>query len=157
MEPIIGDLVYIPEMEPFSLNFQMAGYDTSLYLVNGAAFIALIVFHFCLIVLFGVLFTCANKCRCAQKLKASLRAYLLWNGLIRLLIETFLELCVLSLLNIDELQWYEGLNFVRFSNYTAIITIVVCVLMPAVIIIIACKHKGSWKEESFSGKYGSFF
>ena len=65
VEPFIGDLVYIPEMEPFSLNFQMSGYDTSLYLVNGAAFIALIVFHFCLIVLFGVLFTCANKCRCA--------------------------------------------------------------------------------------------
>jgi len=34
-EDTISEMVYIPEREPYSLNFKSAGYDTNLSLVNG--------------------------------------------------------------------------------------------------------------------------
>ena len=36
-EDLVQKLFYIPEQEPVSLNFQIAGYDTSIFLVNAHA------------------------------------------------------------------------------------------------------------------------
>ena len=40
-ELLSGWEIYIPEMEPASLNFQNAGYETTLFILNASSFIVI--------------------------------------------------------------------------------------------------------------------
>ena len=98
---MIADLAYIPEVDPFSLNFLSAGYTNILLVINCIVPIFLVLLHIVLFVLLGLLilahsvYQCicgdgkSSKCDPIKWARDKLENYLLWDGCIRLLMEAY--------------------------------------------------------------------
>ena len=100
-EELVTESMYVPESEPFSINFQNAGYESSLALVNASSFLFNFTLHFSLVLGFLVL-PLLVKCRPKMRGHAkTLSNYLFWNGTIRIYIEAYLDLMMPAMLNIS--------------------------------------------------------
>ena len=66
-ESFINENFYFPEEDPFSINFQSAGYTSSLFLLNGQEILSNFSVHFCFIGL--LLLVCLIK-KCCPKIVA---------------------------------------------------------------------------------------
>ena len=55
-ESMLEENVYIPEQDPYSLNFQSAGYSTTLILSNASSFLFNTVLHFSLAIALIILY-----------------------------------------------------------------------------------------------------
>ena len=153
MEELVEDTVYIPEREPYSLNLKQAGYDTNLVLVNGQNFIFNYMLHIILSLLpFTVAYLLCNKGNCCALRKNQLHSYLLLNGTIRLLLESYLEMSVFSLINISEIEWPPKLDSVTASNYLSICFISVHCLLILALPLSYCCCRGIWIREEFKTK-----
>ena len=67
MEDAILTMIYVPEQDPFSLNFQNAGYDSNLFLVTGASFLLNFLIHISTILLLLILWVCEKKVKSIKK------------------------------------------------------------------------------------------
>ena len=61
-EQFIYQTITVPEQEPYSLNFQNAGYDTTIFLLNARSNILLYMIQFSLVILFALFFYCMARC-----------------------------------------------------------------------------------------------
>ena len=107
---------YLPEEEPYSLNFQMCGIESLLFVLNAGfplyvihAYIALVVVYI-LLTLAKKIFKC--KCKCLTKMVECLGSYLLWNSLIRLYMELYQDLSLISALNMHQVTWQSPFDWV---------------------------------------------
>ena len=149
----------MPEQEPFSLNFQNAGYSTTNFLINARSNLLLYAIHFCLVPLFALLFYCMAKF-CPNKHKKA-KNYLFWNGSIRLFITNYLNLLLLSLLNIKEINNNEEYTDqqskgVIASNCMSIITLAHCILLPIFVSVYYIYNDHRIDDQEFNDKVGSF-
>ena len=69
--------------------------------------------------------------------------------------ESYLELCVLSILNVQEIKWYDGLAFITFSNRTSYALLVILGIVPLFLLYIILKYRARLKEYVFKARYGS--
>ena len=83
--------------------------------------------------------------------------YLFWNGSIRLFITNYLNLLLLSLLNIKEInnndQQSKG---VIASNCMSIITLAHCILLPIIISVYYIYNDHRINDQEFNDKVGTF-
>ena len=94
--------MYLPEKDPYSLNFQNAGYRTTLLLFNAASMIFNFGLHFSVILVLIFVYLMARCCACAARLHTRVQYYLFWNGSIRLFMEAYMEFALFALMNIHE-------------------------------------------------------
>ena len=96
--------IYVPEMDSFSLNYQNAGFDTSLA-IPCLGTLALILFALTITVVLHLLFWLLSKYwHRVQRLESKIARYLYWNGLIRFFMEAYLDFFMFSLLNIKTMD-----------------------------------------------------
>ena len=116
-----------------------------------ATSIILQVFFFLGLVLLAILCPCCKRIKCVKKLQSAL----FWNGLIRLMMEAYLELLLTSILNMkygevdpkkDSTQYAMVLSKVIFSVLT---------IVPPVLFVIWWKRREHWNSKDFKAKYGS--
>ena len=74
------------------------------------------------------------------KHKTKLTNYLFSNGSIRLFMEAYLELCLFSMLNINEIRWDLPFPAVEFSNLISVICFFSVLLVPFILLIYFYKH-----------------
>ena len=67
---------------------------------------------------------------CLKKVHMRLSALLLWNGLIRLFIELYLETALLSMYNVHNLEWPSNSPLHIASNILAIIFLTLVGAIP---------------------------
>ena len=149
----------MPEQEPYSLNFQIAGYSTTNFLINARSNLLLYAIQFFLVLFFVLLFYCMAKL-CPNKQKKA-KNYLFWNGSIRLFISNYLNLLLLSLLNIKEINNNEEHNDqqskgVTASNCISIITLAHCIFVPIFISVYYIYNDHRIDDQEFNDKVGSF-
>ena len=108
-DEINSEIAYFPEEEPYSLNFQMCGYESLLFILNAGFPLYIIHAYIALVVLYLILklakkiFKC--KCTCLLKSVKCLGKYLLWNTLIRVFMELYQDLSLISALNMHTVTW----------------------------------------------------
>ena len=80
-------------------------------------------------------------CSKVKKATDKLGGYLFWNGTIRLFIELYMEVTLLTLFNLKALKWEAGFKAVIFNNLL-VVTMTGAVLAVPIILLIfaACKH-----------------
>ena len=147
--------MYIPEAEPLSVNFQQAGYESELFIPNLGLLFYIMLGQFCL---YGIdlimLFSC-KSCPKLTKLAVKLNGYLYVNGTIRLFMEAYLDLTLVTFLNIDYFDWNNKIPANIASNMLAAFFAVAVVVFPITLLIyFACNMK-KWNDPDFSNKSGT--
>ena len=140
---------------PLSQIFDQNGYG-SILMINNAETVIIQLFLFLLLAIVGVVMSsyCKNdKCKCFHRLKASL----VWNGLIRLLMETYFELMLTSTLNVahGNWDWDVASRSYNYSMVLSIVVLIVCALAPLSMIILFLSKRVNWSDQPFKTKYGS--
>ena len=148
--------VYIPEQDPYSLNFQTAGYSTTLVLSNASSFLVNTLLHFSLVIVMLILYFIGAQSQRVSSLNNKLKNYLFWNGSIRLFMEAYLDFALFSMLNISEIQWPEGQVIVAISNYLSYVLLGLCGFIPTILCIFACAKRQQTNNNAFKDKYGAF-
>ena len=110
-EELLNKMTYIPEQEPLSSNFASAGYDSNLFLVNSQSFLFLFTIQISLMIPWLLLQLLGKCSKMASHWGKRLSSLLFWNGTIRLFAEAYIEFCLFSMLNLNEVNWpqYPGL------------------------------------------------
>ena len=80
---------------------------------------------------------------------------LFWNGSIRLFSEAYLELTLMSMLNVQKIFWFKGLTFVDSSNVLSLITLGLCTIVPFVLIAVVICNRNHLRSYSFRSKFSS--
>ena len=104
-EGIDEEKYYWPEADPFNTNFEMAGVESKPFLAN-IGFVLYMIYVNCLLLLAHAglqRLKCSNKY--TRKIQEKLASYLYWEGLNRFFIEVFLDLALLSILNLHTADW----------------------------------------------------
>ena len=155
LESFVTDYLYIPEQDAFSVNFQSAGYTSSLFLINGSNILTNFGLHFSLIAL--LLLVCSIK-KCLPKVVTKFQHYLFWNGSIRLFIEVYLDMVLFSLFNLYEAQRTIQLDteavFISFWVSIAVMTICTCV--PLILLVYFVKHRKNLRDTRLIAQTGTF-
>lgn len=154
-EVISEKLMYIPDVDSFSLNFQQAGYFTWLFLANAQGFLLALLMHFSLIFVFLALYVFERRYPKLKSKRKKLRNYLFWKVSIQLFMESYLDIAIFSFMNISEIVWIEGCSGVRASNVLAYIFIILVSAAPLFLAGFAFWRRQKWKKSSFKKRYGS--
>ena len=125
-------------------------------MINNAETSIIQLFAFLLLAIVGIAMSsyCKNdRCKCFHRLKASL----VWNGLIRLFMETYFELLLTSTLNIahGNWDWDVASRSYSYSLVLSIIVLSICLLAPICLIIFFLSRRVNWSDQPFIVKYGS--
>ena len=140
-------LFYFPEEDPYSLNFQECGIESSLFLLNMGFPLYILLGHACLIVLYLILYftNLMLKSRCLGKIVIYLSTYLFFNGLIRLYMEIYLGMALASVLNMHTADWQSPFKWVAISNYSGLVALILITSLPILVLIpFYCRKRANW-------------
>ena len=146
-EEIVSSTMYVPEAIPFSINFQQAGYDSHLLLMNGSSFFLICMLQVCMFVVWLAMMPL--RCQRVQTKRLKLKNYLFWSGTSRIFVESYADFSLFACLNVAFMEWPESgrIQSVVASNVLSIIALVFCVAVPLVVAAYAC----------FGRKFESYF
>ena len=105
---------YLPEMDPFNQKFDLYDYGSTIFVDNMGTSLWMQACFILLIIIFITLY-------CVKCLRARLGAFLIWNGLLRLFMESYLESTLLSTLNIHRIDWNTDFTAILVSNILSIV------------------------------------
>ena len=98
---------YLPEADPFSSGMDQSGYGSTILISNMSFIVWMYILNFTILIfVYGPIWVINRNCsgRLAEQ-KANLSKYYFWNGLIRLLMETYFEIVLSAAINIDMVNW----------------------------------------------------
>ena len=153
------ELFYLPEVDPYNLNFLQCGYDTHFYLQTLGFPLYIMLGHFTLLILFILLTMCNTILRSPRIsiVTNKLKKYLFWNGFIRLYMELYSGLALSSVLSIySNINDYDSpFRWVRVSFYASVASLVLLALLPIFFVIFYCIRRDKWSEQAFRNMYGA--
>ena len=161
-DEINSEIAYFPEEEPYSLNFAMCGYESKLFILNAGfplyiihAYLALALLYLLLKLAYSI-FKC--KCKCLRKSVKCLGGYLLWNSLIRVYMELYQDLSLISALNMHTVDWQSPFEWVSISNYYGLFFLILMSALPALLLLpFYCYKRDKWYKKKFRKSYGALF
>ena len=135
--------IYVPEMDSISLNYQNAGYDTTLAIPCLGTMVLILLAQIMFVIVHLLMWLISKYWPRVQWLESKVTRYLYWNGLIRFFMEVYLDFVMFSLLNIKTMsEMDDRFLIVKASNYLSIILLTLTMLLPiAMCIFCACKYK----------------
>ena len=105
---VTNEIFYFPEMDAISLNFQNAGYETNLLVPSLGTLFYIIVGQTSLVFVHMLLCLVAAAIPKAGVIRNKVSAYLYWNGSIRFMMESYMDVVLFSLMNIESLEWSDS-------------------------------------------------
>ena len=123
---------YLPEEEPYSINFSTGGYESRLFIGNIGLPIWLIYFNIILTILYLLFCYC---CKRYPQLAAKLKQHIHYNGQIRFFIELYFDVILFSALNLKTADWGSPNALVIFSNILAVIFMALNFVLPMTLLV----------------------
>ena len=150
-----NELFYLPEDEAYTLSFLQAGFESIYMMFSMGFFFYIFLVNTFLIICSIPLMILAKKCSKVTKVSSKLTSYLYWNGLIRLLMEAYLDVSICTLINLKRYFWIVEFNSLTLNNLLVIFFAFVLIFFPPFLLIFAaCKHN-KWQSEEYQNKYGT--
>ena len=131
---------------PLNMNFDVAGYDSVLFIMNAFTIISYLT-------IFLPITALLNLCSCGRKYLRKNQVF--WNGYIRLLMESYFEIMLTTLLNLNQARWSSEIMILQISNYFAAVCASVFVLASTVMLSVAWKKRANWNEKRYIERFGS--
>ena len=141
---------YAPEEEPYNVNMQMFEIVSLLLVANAGTSMWTVFVYLAMLASFGMFY----KVICCRRRLAN---KLFWNPLIRLVAEMFLEMMMLSALNLHTVDWDSPFAFVKYSNTFSIFMIMALLISPLVLNYVLWKKRAEWSTYTFNDKHGALF
>ena len=116
-------IYYWPEADPFTVNFEMAGVESTLLLANIGFAIYLVYIHILAMTIHLCIHKLTRAATCIDSLHAKLSSYLYWVGLNRFYMELFFDVTFLSILNLHTVDWTTQFTSVMASNVVALMSL----------------------------------
>ena len=138
------------ESEALSAKLAEYEYDSTLFIDNIGSF-------FWLIVIFLLLGILHFSCYCVKKIRNKLAALLFWNGIIRVIMETYMEVSLISVLNISVIDWQADDSYVLASNILSLVFLSLFSAFPLLLLLKLCRSRESWHKYGFKKRYGTVF
>ena len=95
--------------------------------------VSLIAVHF-------LLYTISRCIKPAGKVTDKVSKYLYFNGTIRLLMESYMDLVMFALINIKDLDWSGDFFFVTLNNWISISLLGILIVFPFLIVIVYVRN-----------------
>ena len=107
----------------------------------------------------SILFACCfclltKKCK-ASLAKTKIMSYFIWNGLIRLYMETFFELTLAAVLGIHTADWETPYPGVKYSIVLTLISLILVGFFSPCLSVLYCCNFSILKEPRFRNRYGA--
>ena len=128
-------LFFLPEVEPFSLNLQDMGFDTTFTLLNLGSILYIMAFYLILLVLAIILKIFGRYISCCRAFYLKLYQALFWSGLLRFWMEIYLDVALCVTMNYVKMQDPTGFPSIAISNYLTYGMGAIIVTLPVWIII----------------------
>lgn len=96
-----------------------------------------------------LLYLLAKAVQKAGTLRNKVARYLYWNGSIRFMVESYLDIVLFSLLNVKSLDWSSPFWEVHASNLTAIALTAVFCGLPLFFIWFYARNIHKWSSDEF--------
>ena len=138
-------MMYFPEMDALTVNYQNAGY-LNLYVIPNLGFLFyILVLHFALAAFVFVIACGAKRFpKVAGRMHALGNKYLYWNGTIRFLIEGYLDMALFSVMNIAAIDWDTSFIGVNLCNYLTVALLLVLCTLPIGVFIFFVRSSEKW-------------
>ena len=153
-EIIDAEIYYWPEMDAFSVNFEMSGVESVLLMSNIGFAIYMIYAHLFAMLVHACLHKARNAGKLVPKIHSKLGSYLYWDGINRFFMELFFDLMFLSVLNLNVVDWDTPFPSVKLSNYLAIIILVFTCSVLVYYIIKFYRQPRYYRVRKFSESFG---
>ena len=105
---------------------------------------------------FLFLWPLTKLCPKFEKVANPVKNFLFWGGTMRFFIESYLQITLLTLLNLKEYEWDNLVSIITLSDALAIISLVVVILLPVALIIFFACNLTKWRDEEFARRHGAF-
>jgi len=162
MGPLLYDHVFVLEDdEPISDIFEIGGYD-SMYFLNSLGFLG---FMYAMLPLSTVVFIIGAQCGCSRnnccrkfaKYSKKKKRGILWNGMIGLLFDSFLIVCIAASINLSiDHQPNSNSEWVNMGFTYAFLGLIV-VGLPLFVSIFYCCNYDEFEDKAFTEKFGFIY
>ena len=130
---------YFPESEAFSLNFETAGVESTLFLENIGLIFWLIVMHVAFVFFHLVAVRpLRNSCSFMARLDAKIAGHLYFNGILRFFMEVFFDVAMMSCLNLHTTDWDDLFYSQQASDYLSLSFVILICIVPVATVTIYC-------------------
>lgn len=147
---------HVPEDAAFSLGFEQSGYESKLFASNASFIIWLYISHLGLLILiYGPILLINRRTGRLSWLKHKLGNYFHWNGLIRLFMETSLEMAITTFLGLYFFEADSLFAFVKYSNVMTMISLVLLIVTPIILLVLYYRNFAILANPSFKAKYST--
>ena len=146
---LTAELFYFPEMDALTLNFQNAGYDTTLMIPSLGSLFYMMLLHFILALVHLLLIVLAKVIIKLSGIKSKVGQYLYWNGSIRFLMEGYFDLLLFGMINLGYLNWSDAFWEVTASNIFSWFIIGLTSILPILLFIYLIVTWNEWHEGAF--------
>ena len=85
----------------------------------------------------------------AGKVTDKVSKYLYFNGTIRLLMESYMDLAMFALINLKDPDWSGDFFFITLNNWVALSLLGVCIIFPILLVIVYVCNVKKWQDDNF--------
>ena len=138
------------ERVAFGVKLAEYEYDSTLFIDNIGSFFWLIALYLLLVILHF-------SCFCVKRIRHRLAALLFWNGIIRVIMETYMEVSLISVLNISVIDWQTDDSYILASSLFALVFLSLFSSLPLLLLLKLCTSRKRWHFVGFKKRYGTVF
>ena len=139
---LIKEMWYFPDGDAYSINFEQVGLESKLFLLNIGLELWIVVTHLLLILIHALVYLLKGRCGLSKNIQTKLGSYLYWNGLLRLYMEIFFDIAMLSVLNMYTVNWDTKFHAVQLSNIVSVLFLILVGTLPIIFLpLYCCKRK----------------
>lgn len=135
---------------PYNSKFAQYEYTTTLFVENMGFALWLIALYPAQVTLFVVFYW-------IKQLRVRLSKFLFWNFLVRLLMEVYLELALLSFLNAYTAEWQSTVQIIRVSNFLSASFLATAILLPLAGFAYLCASRRRWQSSEIKDRFHTLF
>jgi len=151
---------FTPSEEAHTLNFRLLGYESKNAIENLGNNFLVLLFAIGMIMLIFALEMIINSrfCRDSKLLKwilQALRKQFMFSFILRLVLETYLEICICVLINLKNLQKSTAGD--RFATSTTAILSVIVIFLPPVLAVFCTLYRNHLYDPLFVQRFGALF
>ena len=119
----------MPEPVAFNINFSEQGLESTLFIENIGSCLLMIMLYILLAIMCLFLYN-------VKSIWNKLGPKLYWNGLIRLFLELYQDLALLSFLNLYTAEWDSVYDYVCYSNNLSAAVFTVVLAVPLILAVV---------------------
>ena len=154
-DALFAEIFDFPEDGSFNMNFETTGLE-SYYAIENLGTVFLIFNIYVVLSILQLIGYCfKNKVKWCKKMSKKIGKFLYWGGILRLLMEGFLETIICTMLNLRVMSKEWDNVTIAYSIQFSVVMTLLLVLLPVWSTIFYWKNRNKWEDDDWDEKWGA--